>query len=353
MSVRRLRLYFMLHTAVFHVTGDIKPTEEGEGGTQLQLKGKNRGINLFSGKLSNSDSEERVISLGKLGDGTWWVSGTNTFSGFCRITQGTLVVMQDVPASGPSPLGTRNVIELSWEGNAGDASLLLDEGITVSRNISTRHLSTKFQTTGVGGANTNGISSFTGNINTQRNIDFYCADGGTFSLDRADWSLRDDFCCGVGRPGYEGIVDITGKFTIPDERGICVSNGTLRVSGNLHANTSVTEGGILEGSGSVVGDVTIAGTFLERIAVSENIGTGNMLTVDGDISLEEGSAIQIEVSDSFRGEIVALRATGDISGEFTRLDAPKFCFVEIRDVTEGVGREVVIKSQFGSLLFVK
>jgi fibronectin-binding autotransporter adhesin len=56
------------------------------------------------GVIGNYDGT-RLTSLAKTGDGVWWVTGTNTFTGSTSITAGTLVVSQLTGTGVAGPLG--------------------------------------------------------------------------------------------------------------------------------------------------------------------------------------------------------------------------------------------------------
>jgi len=62
----------------------------GAGDKTLTLDGTNTGTNLFSGAITNGSGS--VISLTKAGAGTWYISGTNTYTGGTTISTGILEI---------------------------------------------------------------------------------------------------------------------------------------------------------------------------------------------------------------------------------------------------------------------
>ncbi|PXA04639.1 hypothetical protein DDZ13_05560 [Coraliomargarita sinensis] len=67
------------------------------GAKTLMLGGDNTGDNSFSGNIV--DGTDAVISVAKTGDGTWNLSGTNTYTGATDVNGGTLFVNGDNSAA--------------------------------------------------------------------------------------------------------------------------------------------------------------------------------------------------------------------------------------------------------------
>jgi autotransporter-associated beta strand protein len=136
-------------------TSDI--TASGLGNKTLTLKGKNNNINAIMGSFGNPSKPEFLsgngtLSLVKDDSGTWMLSGRNRYTGSTKILNGTLIIGDDVPNSGFSPIGyygrgviksgpydivpQPNYLTIGQQARASDsAALLLDTDVTFNVNI--------------------------------------------------------------------------------------------------------------------------------------------------------------------------------------------------------------------------
>lgn len=300
------------------VLGDI--TSGAAAAADISIKGVNTGYNRARGVISDGTA---AVGLTKLNAGTWYVSGVNTYTRPTTILQGTLIAAANVPASGAGPFGNNNAAILVGNTTStavGDASLLVGDrsvGYTMARpvTVQARHASSA-QTAALGGANTGGVSRFTGNIAVNRPVSLLCATGGKVVFQTGTWTTGNKAFT-IGRAGYLGTVQIANILS--STGGMTVSNGTLEVVGTLTAAVSVNSGATLAGTGTLSGNAIIAGNG--TCAPGTN-GVGT-LTVNGNVTLQSGSRFTAKVSEA--GTANKLTASGTISLDNVVLDvtAPK------------------------------
>lgn len=298
------------------ILGDISNGSAAH--VDVQLKGGNTGYNRARGVISDGTV---TTSLTKLNAGTWYVTGTNsTYTKNTNVGQGTLILAADLPASGPSAFG--NSSSLIYVGNSssvaslaqGDASLLVGmgtNGYTIARTVTVQSLNAaRQQTAGLGGANTSGVSRFTGSVSIYRAFFLQCATGGTVSFE-GTWTTR-NYGVTIGRPGYLGTVRIANSLSTT--AGVVVSNGTLEVAGTITAAVSVNSGATLAGTGTLSGNVVVAGNATCAPG-TDGVGT---LTVNGDATFQSGSRFAVNVAPN--GTVGKLTSPGAISLDDVVLD---------------------------------
>ncbi len=76
-------------TGTISFTGDMIAT--GAGSKTLGFTGTNTGLNTFAGKIDNN-SASNLTSVSKFGNGTWVLSGDNTYSGTTSVSSGALLI---------------------------------------------------------------------------------------------------------------------------------------------------------------------------------------------------------------------------------------------------------------------
>ena len=84
-------------------TGDLTAT--GAGAKSLIMQGSTAGTGEIAGIIPNSGSGNTAVT--KKGNGTWTLSGANTFSGSFVMDNG---VNPTIVATNPSALGTTGIL---------------------------------------------------------------------------------------------------------------------------------------------------------------------------------------------------------------------------------------------------
>ncbi|WP_159970177.1 Ig-like domain-containing protein [Pseudomonas sp. 8Z] len=194
----------------------------------------------LSGVISGSND------LTKTGAATLTLSGSNTYSGSTSVSAGTLSVAGD--------------------GNLGAGSLNLANGTTLQITGNTT-IDNALALTGVATINAGAASTLSGTIS------------GTGSLTKT----------GASNLTLSGSNTNTGTTS--------VSVGTLVVDGSTNSATSVANGATLAGGGILGGDVFVqnGGTL------SPGNGGADTLTVNGNLTLDAGSTLALDVNGTNAG----------------------------------------------------
>jgi fibronectin-binding autotransporter adhesin len=224
----------------------------------LTLTGSNTGLNTFAPSIANATG--LPVSVVKDGAGTWKLAGTNTFTGGTTVLAGKLIGNTN---SLQGDITNNGTLEFDQATNATFAGDINGTG-TVNK-------------TGSGKLTLNNAAlntGFTGNVNVS---------GGTLELDSA--------------------AALSASL-------ITISSGaTMDVDGSLLASLNIDSGSYLMGSGSVTGNVDMAGTF----------GPGNSpgtFSINGNLNLASTSVLNFELDETNQtagggiNDLVAI--TGDL-----------------------------------------
>ncbi|WP_292058767.1 MULTISPECIES: autotransporter domain-containing protein [unclassified Martelella] len=237
-------------------------------GTAMPTLDRNVVLEGVGGTLHVSDAAASVTAPGtisgegaltKAGDGTLVLAGANTYAGGTFIESGTLGALGG--AALPD-YGTVAIAENAWLALGNDETI---GGLTGAGSVDT---GSAMLTVGADGSTT----AFAGAI----------AGSG-----------------GLTKTGG-GALNLTGVHAYSGET--FVNGGALFVNGSIAASslTTVNDGGLLGGNG-VLGSLRVAGGG--TLSPGNSIG---MLTVQGDVTFEQGSNFIVEVdADGYADKVVA------------------------------------------------
>jgi autotransporter-associated beta strand protein len=265
-------------------------TMTGTVNKTLNLAGSNTGNNTISGVISNTAAG--VLSLTKGGDGTWNLSGANTFTGSATIAQGVLEVNTIGSVAGAAS-------SLGIQASAAAATINMGNGSTATSTL--RYTGTTGETTDrivnltgtTGGATINhvgaGVLRFTANM-TATNV---VAGNKTFTLTGAGIASgkRGEFAGVIANPTAGGIITLnkqdSGRWELEGTNtytGVTnINNGFLEVTtignqgvpSNLGAGTTIGFGqGTANGTLEYIG----SGETTDRIVdlKTSNVGGGRI-----------------------------------------------------------------------------
>ena len=86
------------------------------------------------------------------------------------------------------------------------------------------------------------------------------------------------------------------------------TGGTLLVNGTATANLSIPELGELSGSGTIIGDITSAGTISPGNSPGILTIDGNYVVADGLVTFDAGeAALSVRIDASAEGQLEALK----------------------------------------------
>jgi fibronectin-binding autotransporter adhesin len=222
----------------------------------------------------------------KTGSGTWILSGNSTYTGNTTVQAGGLVAGTNSAVSTNGAFG--NATSAIALGNANtlssDApSLLINGNYTVGRNISVGSVANvnAYNAT-IGGGNTSGTSTYTGNItlNTAASnytVTLQAATGGTVEFKTGTWTTNNK-AIAVGSSGNAGTVEISNSLTTSG--GVNVTSGTLLISstGSVTSNVTVQSGGSIGGAGTIVGNLVLnaSSNFVFSLTQTLTVNTGSV-----------------------------------------------------------------------------
>ncbi|MFH2044534.1 MAG: VPLPA-CTERM sorting domain-containing protein [Pseudomonadota bacterium] len=217
---------------------------------------------------------------------------------------------------------------------------------------------------------TNGTSIFTdsGSILTINNGKIYNLSGGSLTADTTSNSGAFNFSGGAmtstlnnsgtstlsaAGGNITGAVTNTGTFDIQNGSNASATSytqtdGMTIVNGTLTAPVSMS-GGILQGSGSIIGDVSVSGG---------NVGPGNspgMLSVTGDY-IQSGGILNIQLSSISDYDQLNIDGTADLGGAILQIELlPGYSLAigdqfEIITATGGITNPFTAYTLTGSLL---
>ena len=217
------------------------------------------------------------VTSGTANGGKAWSLYTTNTSGNITLNTSTLPFYRDL--SSPT----------------SDVAVLASGARTIANNIIvTNNLASTGNST-IGGS-TADVSSFTGTVTLNKNVSLTAASGGRVNFTNTIDDGAGSFA--LNKIGA-GIVSLTGANTY--DGGTTVSAGTLlanNASGSATGSglVSVAEPGILGGTGSILGNVSLAadGADIDTIGATLVIGTAtDPLAIGGNLTLGTGAALDL------------------------------------------------------------
>lgn len=267
----------------------------GSGFTNLTALTLNPGAGTsasFSGIIGIGNGS---MTLTKRGLGTQILSSSSsTYTGVTTIQAGTLIAGASAPASGTGVFGNASSAIVLGNGNTGvsDApTLLINGAFDIARAVTVGSISnTAAYNATIGGSNTTGTSTFSGNITLNTTAANYtttlqAAAGGTVDF-TGTWTTNNK-AIAIGSSGNTGTVKLTSS--VSTSGGISVNFGTLNVAGGVTSNVTVNSGGTLGGIGTITGNLTVNEGGAHHAGNSPGIQT-----VNGDYVLNGELGIEIE-----------------------------------------------------------
>ena len=332
-------------SSYLNIAGTV--TSDGAAGREFGLKGYSAATNVLSGAVVNNG--DALVSIIKSNVGVWRVTSTNsTYTGYTQVTEGTLIACADVYLDRPSAFGmpTRNDYAEIRSGYINPAATLTDAsfllglkedgtGVTCYRAVSTYNNNYEsrgiYQPAHLGGANTNGTTTFAGSVALRRSSSILqCATGGRVAF-TGTFNAR-NLPMTIGCEGFEGIVDFQRSFS--DTSPIAVSNGTMEVNCTITADVNVG-GGMLAGTGTLAGNVAVAagGTLSGG---TNGVGT---LTVTGDATLASGASLRFPVGETLSAPLLSVTGQLSLDGAYLEIEPignPPAGTVTVANATGGI-----------------
>ncbi len=234
--------------------------ELGNGGATGSLSASSAVTNngwfsfLRSGTVTQGTNFGSVISgtgtLRQRGVGsTVILNGANTYSGPTRVRNGSLVAGANAPSGSAGAFGNATTAIVVGTGSTevgGNPSLLINGAFTVGRAIAvgSEGNSNSFGAT-LGGLNTTGTSTFSGNITlgtaaTNYTMTLRAATGGTVDFTTGTWTTNNK-AIAVGSSGNTGTVRLSNDLATTG--AISLNFGTLQIgNGGTTGSISNTSG---------------------------------------------------------------------------------------------------------------
>jgi fibronectin-binding autotransporter adhesin len=227
--------------------------------------------------------------VNKTGSGLWRV-GAGNYGGQLRVLEGTIVSGGNVGAvNNFSPLGyTAPIVGDSTVTATGTASLLLEGGLSIERQITVETLASGVSQVAVLGATGTGVATFGNNftpIRLGRSVTLQASGSATasFSAPWKDSNGNDNPVVGytIGSAGNAGVVRLESLLS-DSATGVSIVNGTARLFGNggeqIAPTTPVTVGSTL---GAATLDLNGLSQSLSRLAFAGNSGSVTTGTAAG------------------------------------------------------------------------
>lgn len=228
--------------------------------------------------------------------GTVTINSLNTYTGDTRIGSGTVVVNANSPSGAAGAFGNAtSAVEVGFGNVAADGAINLligTGGVTIGRNLNVSPLTSSTTTHAVtlGGSNTSGIATFSGNIalgaTTARTtaVSLTAASGGTVTFSGVLSNGAGGSSVPINKIG-SGTVNLTAANTYSG--GTTVSAGTLLVNNLTGSATgtgsvAVNSGAILGGNGTISGATSITGSLRPGNSIGQLNIANNVTWVSGD-----------------------------------------------------------------------
>jgi len=222
----------------------------------------------------------------KNGDGTLVLSGLNTFNAAgLRVDMGTMVLAANALKGQNGSLGNNTAdISVGWATVASDAALLLKQGVSIDRKITaTTYTNGASYLRTIGGVNTSGNATFSGNVVMSDHLRLTSAAGGNVNFNGVISGSSNLTKIGTGTVTLNGTNTYTGTTTV--NSGTLVINGSLT---NTAGAVTIDAGATLMGSG-IIGSAT---------TVNGNLKPGNSpgtLTFNAALTLGSASTSSFEI----------------------------------------------------------
>jgi autotransporter-associated beta strand protein len=293
-------------------TSTYNPIIEWNGNwTFVGSNGANSDLNLGTGAVTMSatrtvtmQNAAATLSVGgvisgaggltKAGPGTLKLSGASKYTGATTIQAGGLVAGANSLASTDGAFGNAGSAIVLGNGStgAGDAPAVLISGaFTVGRAITVGSVTnTAAYNATIGGSNTGGTSTYTGNITLNTTAANYTATlqaaaGGAVEFNTGTWATNDK-AIAVGSPGNTGTVVLSNA--IATAGGINVNYGALALNSALTGNMTVASGAKLAGNGTISGLVTAAGSIAPGSSI-DTLTVGSLTLNSATLDFEWGT----------------------------------------------------------------
>ncbi|MEJ5020659.1 autotransporter domain-containing protein [Ochrobactrum vermis] len=311
----------------YSINGDV--AANGNNDT-LVLGGNTNPADVFN-VSTIGDQFQGFEVFSKTGMSTWTLAGTTTVMTPWTISQGTLSISNDANlgnAAGAlifnggklattADISTNRAIALLVNGEidvaantllelsgsvSGAGNLVKTGGGALRLNGSNAYGNTAVE----GGQLIGNASSFSGNILNNGEVVFNQTQNDVYAGQLSGHGAFTKL--GSGALLFSGNSSAFVGTTM-------VADGTLSVNGSLGGSLNVTSGGRLQGTG-VVGTTTVAtGT---TIAPGNSIGT---LTVNGNLALQPGSTLEVEIAGSGAADLVDVKGIATIAGSTVSVTA--------------------------------
>lgn len=309
----------------------------GDGAKTFTLSGSNTDLNEFKGNISQF-SGTSTTGVTKAGEGTWMLSGTNTFTGQLRVNGGTLILASaqaagngtlrlsagSLQGNGSGPLTLANPVihdtgtvaiggtdkltfNGSWLTSGGTRTLTVDTpaGIEINGTL-TLGETTNNRTQGFNGAGNvtiNGAIVFNSSAATPTGALSYTGNGtltltgtntyrGTTTLNNTNGTL---------------VVSGTGTLGDPTLGNLTVNAGTLQMQTSVnHSTPLITMGGGAAGSQAIIDvatgltltadAVTFSATNNNQTALIQGNGTLNLGTSGITVTIGNSSTVDVDMA---------------------------------------------------------
>ncbi|CAA7072346.1 autotransporter-associated beta strand repeat-containing protein [Lentimonas sp. CC11] len=288
-------------TGALVFTGAFANTTANTATKTLTLRGSNTDTNEIQGAIIDSTVNSNPLNLTKTDDGTWKVSGDNTYTGTTNVTGGTLIAGSTSAFGSNSAVTVNNATLLQLDGNSNSIGSLAGAGTVENANAAAVVLSTGEDDTS---------TSFSGVIQDG-------AGGGALALTKL----------GTGVQTLSGANTYTGATTI--------SEGTLQLgdggtTGSLSTSSAITNNGTLafNRSNTVTQGTDFSGSALTSGALEQN-GSGTLVlnaanTYTGATTISAGT---LQLGDG--------GTTGSLSTSSAITNAGTLAFNRSNTVTQG------------------
>jgi autotransporter-associated beta strand protein len=235
------------------------------------FNGTNTGNNTFAGTIGEPTSAGRLW-IGKLGAGTWLLTGDNTFEGGAIIAGGILSVSKIENAANAQPLGKGPIIQFGV-GNNGASGSLVFTGTTNSTTDKQVVIGAINQ--GNSGAAGSMINNGSGTL--------------TFSNSAFNPTITGNVVAGI----TTNAVTVARTLTIGGSNtGANTISGIIQNNNGASGTVALTKAGVgtwvLSGSNSYTGLTTISGGVLR---ITNNTALG---TTAGGVTVASGSGLEID-----------------------------------------------------------